>query len=85
MCEWTPSDSLRKHARAVEYAMRAYARQHDADLETWGVTGLLHDFDYERYPDERHPQAGDRVAPRTIHEAILEGRRAATAILSGRF
>ncbi len=61
LCEWTQSDSLRKHARAVEYAMQAYARKHDADLATCGITGLLHDFDYERYPDERHPQLGSEV------------------------
>ena len=61
LCEWTQSDSLRKHARAVEYAMQAYARKHDADLNQWGITGLLHDFDYERYPDERHSQLGSEV------------------------
>ena len=61
LCEWTQSDSLRKHARAVEYAMQAYARKHNADLDQWGITGLLHDFDYERYPDERHPQLGSET------------------------
>jgi putative nucleotidyltransferase with HDIG domain len=51
VCEWTESDSLRKHMLGVEAAMRAYARKWDEDEELWGVTGLLHDLDYERYPD----------------------------------
>jgi putative nucleotidyltransferase with HDIG domain len=50
-CEWTESDSLRKHALAVEAAMRAYARRFGADEEMWAVTGIVHDLDYERYPD----------------------------------
>ena len=50
-CEWTESDSLRKHALAVEAAMRAYARIWDEDEELYAVTGLVHDLDYERHPD----------------------------------
>src|SRR5690242_1505017 len=57
--QYTQSDSLRKHALAVEAAMRHYARLFNRNVETWGVTGLLHDFDYERWPNPpEHTQAG---------------------------
>jgi putative nucleotidyltransferase with HDIG domain len=58
LCEWTLSESLRKHARAVEHAMQSYAKKYGEDETKWGLVGLLHDFDYERYPDQRHPQLG---------------------------
>jgi putative nucleotidyltransferase with HDIG domain len=50
-CEWTGSDSLRKHALSVEAGMRAYARIYGEDEERWAVTALVHDLDYERFPD----------------------------------
>ena len=62
--EYTASDSLRKHMLSVEAGMRAYAPRFQGDIERWGVVGLLHDFDYERYPDvavEGHPVIGSRL------------------------
>jgi putative nucleotidyltransferase with HDIG domain len=62
VCEYTVSDSLRKHMLAVEAAMRAYARRFGADEETWGIVGLLHDFDYERWPNPPdHPLRGAEI------------------------
>ncbi|MEX0713659.1 MAG: HDIG domain-containing metalloprotein [Pirellulales bacterium] len=62
VCEYTAGDSLRKHMLAVEAAMRAYARRFGADEEQWGIVGLLHDFDYERWPNPPdHPLKGAEI------------------------
>jgi len=62
LTEFTQSESLRKHALAVEACMRAYARKNGADGELWGMVGLIHDFDYERYPTaEEHPYKGNEI------------------------
>jgi predicted hydrolase (HD superfamily) len=62
MHEWIANVNLRRHCYAVEAAMRAYARAGGADEERWGITGLIHDFDWERHPDlERHPAQGVEV------------------------
>ena len=80
--EYTASDSLRKHMLSVEAAMRAYAERGGDDVERWGLAGLIHDFDYERYPNdahsptEEHPAEGVRILrargwPEDILDAIL--------------
>lgn len=66
VCDWVQSDSLRKHLLGVEAAMRAYARERDGDEELWAVTGLVHDLDYERFPDlddaeNGHPRTALRL------------------------
>jgi putative nucleotidyltransferase with HDIG domain len=62
LTEYTQSESLRKHALAVEACMRAYARKNGADEDLWAVVGLLHDFDYEKYPTaEEHPYQGSEI------------------------
>jgi putative nucleotidyltransferase with HDIG domain len=67
LCEYTQSESLRKHMLAVETCVRSYARKNNADEELWGLAALLHDFDYERWPnaehaaDKEHPAEGARI------------------------
>ena len=62
LTEFTQSESLRKHALAVEACMRAYARKTGEDEELWGLVGLIHDFDYEKYPSaEEHPYKGSEI------------------------
>ncbi len=71
--EYTSSDSLRKHALAVEAALRHYAAPLGGDVERWGVTGLLHDFDYERWPNPPdHTREGARILrERGVDEEIV--------------
>jgi len=75
--EYTQGESLIRHALAVEAAMRAYARRFGADEELWGAVGLLHDFDYEKWPDPKdHPTRGAEIlrargAPEELITAIL--------------
>jgi putative nucleotidyltransferase with HDIG domain len=82
MHQYTASDGLRKHMYAVEIAMRAMAERAGEDPEVWGLVGLLHDFDYERYPNpghsptEEHPAEGVRILagqgfPEPLQRAIL--------------
>jgi putative nucleotidyltransferase with HDIG domain len=82
MHEFTASESLRKHMLAVEAAMRAYAERFGEDVDRWGLAGLIHDFDYERWPNaehspvEGHPAQGVRLLrergwPEDVLEAIL--------------
>ena len=62
LTEFTQSDSLRKHALAVEACMKAYAQKFSADPELWSIVGLLHDFDYDKYPSrEEHPYKGSEI------------------------
>jgi putative nucleotidyltransferase with HDIG domain len=82
MHEYTASESLRAHMLSVEAAMRAYAERFGEDPERWGLTGLVHDFDYERFPNnahsatEEHPAEGVRILrahgyPEDLLQAIL--------------
>ena len=62
MCQYTTSDALRQHMEFVEIAMRAYARKFGEDEHKWGIVGLLHDFDYERWPNPPdHPLEGSKI------------------------
>jgi putative nucleotidyltransferase with HDIG domain len=75
VCEWIDSDSLRKHVLGVEACMRAYAERDGEDAELWGVTGLVHDLDYERYPDPDtgHPRmALDELRERDYPEEVID-------------
>jgi putative nucleotidyltransferase with HDIG domain len=82
LCEYTQNENLRRHALGVEACVRAYARKYQADEELWGLAGLLHDFDYERWPNQEHspttghPAQGSQILrqaayPEEVIHAIL--------------
>ena len=77
LCEFTKTEPLRRHALAVEAAMRAYARHYGGEEETWGCVGLLHDFDFEMHPNpEEHPLKGAEIlrgrgVPEDIVHSVL--------------
>lgn len=73
LCEYTQNESLRRHMLAVEAALRAYARKFGEDEATWGIVGLLHDFDYERWPQPPdHPLQGAAIlAARGYPEEVI--------------
>ena len=73
LTEFTQSESLRKHALAVEAAMRHYARRFGEDVELWGLVGLIHDFDYERWPNPpEHTREGARILrERGVDEEVI--------------
>ena len=77
LTEFTLSESLRKHALSVEACLRAYARKFGEDEERWGIVGLVHDFDYEKYPSaEEHPYKGNAILaergwPEEMRRAIM--------------
>jgi len=82
--EWVQNENLRKHMLAVEAAVRAYARERGEDEERWGLAGLLHDLDWERYPDEHPLRAADalreRGYPDDVVHAILAHRSDFTGV-----
>ena len=88
MHQWVKSDSLRKHMYSVEAAMRAYARKTGADEELYGITGLIHDFDYEQHPDE-HPVPGAEVLRQNgypdevVHAVLAHGDPSRTDVPPG--
>ena len=71
LCEYTRGEGLRKHGLAVEAVMRHFARKHGEDEETWGIVGLLHDFDYEQHPVEGAKILRERGYPDEVVRAIL--------------
>ncbi len=88
VCEYTKNVNLRRHMLAVEAGMRAYARRFGEDEELWGLVGLVHDFDYERFPDvatDGHPNAGapilrERGYDETVIRAVLSHATEVTGV-----
>jgi putative nucleotidyltransferase with HDIG domain len=87
VCEFTTSESLRRHMLAVETALRAYAPRFEGNIDQWGMVGLLHDFDYEQYPDvavEGHPVVGSRILrERGVDEEIIRAILAHAEYITG--
>jgi putative nucleotidyltransferase with HDIG domain len=87
VCEYTESESLRRHMLSVEAAMRAYAHRFSEDPELWGVVGLLHDFDYERYPEvsaSGHPNRGAAILKeKGVDEIVVRAILAHAAKVTG--
>jgi putative nucleotidyltransferase with HDIG domain len=87
VCDYTESESLRRHMVAVEAAMRAYAIRFDENPDLWGVVGLLHDFDYERYPDvsaHGHPVRGAEILRKQgVDEVMIRAILAHAPSVSG--
>jgi putative nucleotidyltransferase with HDIG domain len=88
VAEYTTNDSLRRHMLAAEAAMRAYAKHFSEDPDVWGVVGLLHDFDYERYPDisaQGHPSMGAAILrERGVDEEIVQAILSHAPEITGR-
>jgi putative nucleotidyltransferase with HDIG domain len=88
VCEYTENVNLRRHMLSVEVAMRAYARRFDEDEELWGLVGLVHDFDYEQYPDvavDGHPNTGAPILrehgfDETVVRAVLSHATEVTGV-----
>ena len=87
VCQYTQSESLRRHMLAVEAAVRAYARKFGEDEEKWGIVGLLHDFDYERYPEvaaNGHPIRGAEILmEKGVDEVVVRAILAHAAEVTG--
>ena len=81
--EWVENEGLRNHMRCVEVAMRAYARRFGEDEEKWGLAGLMHDLDWEKYPDEHPLRAVEELRSRGVDEDVLHAILAHRADFSG--
>ena len=81
--EWVANDGLRKHMLAVEAALRFYAQRLGADPDTWGLAGLLHDLDWEKYPDEHPLRAVNELRARGVSEEVLHAILAHRADFTG--